>query len=103
MKPTNFTIPMALTILFMMGIWTVDVSTACMINEPYIEGGCVMVNVFNYPVEAVVTYHIGLIMATMGFATCSFWMLFKIEEAEENNYLKIELMEQFKKELLGEK
>ena len=82
MKPTDFVIPMTLTILFMMGIWTVDVSTACLINKPFIEGGCMMYGVFNKPVEAMVTYHVGLILATFGFTAISFWFLFRIEKAE---------------------
>jgi len=76
MKPSNAFILVIVTILFVASLWLVDVSVSAMINEG------VVVSLFGISTP-VVTYHIGLVLATSMYMVGISWLLFIIEFKEK--------------------
>ena len=77
MNTTNYIVIITLVMIFMMGLWCIDVSASCMIISPNLKRGeeCYMYNILNKPVHPTITYHIGLILSMMTFASTVFYLI----------------------------
>ena len=73
-------------VIFVMSIWTIDVSVSC-INMGSNCGGMVGLMNFYYEVDKlqspIMTYHLGIILSIMSFTAVMFLMVHKIETLEK--------------------